>query len=110
MTSWSTTPQKAFSDAMSEEAAHYQSHWCGWDAPRKRWHFTSKAFEMLVSQHNLQIVNCRTTWQPALLTAWESEWRVSGQKKLWPALFNAFKKVKKYKNAPTYYIFTLKHK
>lgn len=100
----------AFCDAMIDNVAHYQSNWSGWNAPRKRWHLTAKAFEMLAEQHNLHIVNCRTAWQPALLTAWESEWRASGKKNLWPTLYDAFIRVKKSKNTPAYYIYTLKHK
>ena len=98
----------AFHDAKSSEAKSYGNRWMGWNTPRKRWHMTHKAFEQLAAQHNLSIVNRRSSSLRSTLTTWESEIAQNTNKKTLFTLLNCAIKNKVQKEN-TYYIYTLKH-
>lgn len=98
----------AFHDAACEEAMHYGSAWHGWDAPRKRWHLTPKAFEQLLQQHNLTIVNRRCSALRSFITTLVSKETKEPSKNFFTSAVNTVLNAmsnKKY----SYYIYTLKH-
>lgn len=100
----------AFHNAMSNDARQYGASWSGWDAPRKRWHLNPQAFEALVNQHNLEIVNKRHSSLCASITALSSEWQQAAKKRLITPLLRSMVRAIKTKENHTYYIYTLKYK
>lgn len=99
----------AFHDASSHDATHYGVHWQGWNVPRKRWHFTPKAFEMLAQNVGLEVVARNLSSRRAFMTALASRWYTSGKKNVVKSAIDSFVNVQR-GGRDTYYIYTLKLK
>ena len=100
----------AFHNATCDDSNHYAASWSGWNAPRKRWHLTPQAFEKLIEQHNLEIVNCRHSKRRAIITATTSEWNHSHKKSFIATILHTLKQMLAKPHQHTYIIYTLKHK
>ena len=99
----------AFHNATCADATHYGAAWSGWNAPRKRWHFSPQAFEMLVDKHNLEIINCQHSARRAFITALSSQQHMEGKRNIIKTLFKSLRQARASENQ-TYIIYTLKHK
>lgn len=96
----------AFHNAMSTQATRMSAAWSGWDAPRKRWHFTPESFEKLIEQHNLVIAHRRTSARRSFITSVASMWQQAGKRSILKPLIESLSN----KDDNTYYIYTLKVK
>jgi 2-polyprenyl-3-methyl-5-hydroxy-6-metoxy-1,4-benzoquinol methylase len=47
----------AVPNLQSPDAKKYKEHWAGYDVPRHLWHFTRPTMEMLLTHHNLKLIN-----------------------------------------------------
>jgi len=47
----------AVPNLQSFDAIRYKEHWAGYDVPRHLWHFSRKPMEILLSRHDLKLIN-----------------------------------------------------
>ncbi len=103
----------AFSDASSSAAHLYKEQWFSWDVPRKKWHFTPHAFELLADKHGMIITNRKRYASKSIGASIMSEWIANGKTaQTMPLLKSVFHVLADRTQSANseYIVYTLKHR
>ncbi len=72
----------------SEDAAIYKEHWAAYDVPRHLYHFSPNSMDILMEQHNMQVVAHKPMWFDSFYVSMLSEKYKSGSNNYLSALMN----------------------
>jgi 2-polyprenyl-3-methyl-5-hydroxy-6-metoxy-1,4-benzoquinol methylase len=86
----------------SADAKYYGQYWAGYDVPRHLFHFPPQAFENLMSQYNLEIIEKKPLKYDAYYIALLSEEYKSNKKAFGKAFYQGYKSNRKAKKDGNY--------